>query len=185
MSDRNPVPPPSEPGEDPIRPHVFDGIAEFNRRLPNWWLFTLYASIAFCIVYWVYYAQSGIPESDGARIERELTRIEAAKMAAAATLDDETLWKMSRNPVFVQAGKAVFDSTCASCHAATLTGGIGSNLVDQEWVHGGDPLAIHHTITEGVMAKGMPAWGGVLGNKKVMEAVAYILSHHEAPDGSF
>ena len=30
------------PPEDPIRPHVFDGIAEYDKRLPNWWLAILW-----------------------------------------------------------------------------------------------------------------------------------------------
>ena len=34
-------------------------------------------------------------------------------------------------------------------------------------------------INEGVLAKGMPAWGPVLGAKKVTEVSAYILSFHQ------
>ena len=49
MSDHAPQPP-RKPGEEPVRAHVFDGIAEYDRRLPNWWLITLYATIAFSIV---------------------------------------------------------------------------------------------------------------------------------------
>jgi cytochrome c oxidase cbb3-type subunit 3 len=34
-------------------------------------------------------------------------------------------------------------------------------------------------ITEGVLAKGMPAWGAVLGRQKIIEANAYIFSKHK------
>lgn len=169
----------SQPVEGSLRAHVFDGIAEYNRRLPNWWLLTFYGAIVFSVCYWFYYAQSGIAPSDGARVEQELARIEASKMSSSIAIDDGNLWKMSRNAIFVEAGKSTFKSTCASCHNEKLTGGIGPNLVDATWIHGGKPTDVYHTVEQGVLAKGMPAWGPVLGNKKVTEVVAYILSHHQ------
>ena len=177
----NPNKPASEPGEDPIRAHVFDGIAEYDRRLPNWWLVTLYAGIIFAIVYWMV-TQHFSRATDETRLAAEMQRIEAEKIAASANApDDATLWTMSRNPVFVDAGRATFQSTCASCHNAALTGGIGPNLVDEVWIHGGAPSDVLKTVNEGVAAKGMPTWGPVLGGKKVSEVVAFILSKHSVP----
>jgi len=177
----NPNKPDQPPGEDPVRAHVFDGIAEYDRRLPNWWLVTLYASIIFAILYWMV-TQHFSRATDETRMAAEMQRIEAAKMAASANApDDATLWKMSRNAVFVDAGRATFQSTCASCHNAALTGGIGPNLVDTVWIHGDKPTDVEKTVNEGVLAKGMPNWGPVLGGKKVSEVVAFILSHHAEP----
>ena len=84
-------------------------------------------------------------------------------------------------PVFVEAGRATFQSTCASCHHAALTGGIGPNLVDSTWIHGGTPINLLKVVNDGVAAKGMPTWGPVLGGKKVSEVVAFVLSHHTPP----
>lgn len=177
----NPNKPAPEPGEDPIRAHVFDGIAEYDRRLPNWWLVTLYAGIIFAIVYWMV-TQHFSRATDETRLASEMQRIEAEKIAASANApDDATLWTMSRNPVFVDAGRATFQSTCASCHNAALTGGIGPNLVDEVWLHGGNPSEVLKTVNDGVLVKGMPNWGPVLGGKKVSEVVAFILSKHTAP----
>jgi cytochrome c oxidase cbb3-type subunit 3 len=120
--------------------------------------------------------------TDETRMAAEMQRIEAAKMAASANApDDATLWKMSRNAVFVDAGRATYQSTCASCHGGALTGGIGVNLVDATWLHGDKPSDLLKTVNEGVLAKGMPNWGPVLGGKKVSEVVAFILSHHKEP----
>ena len=177
----NPNKPAQEPGEDPIRAHVFDGIAEYDRRLPNWWLVTLYAGIVFAIIYWMATQHFGRSTNESV-VEAEMQRIEAEKMASSATaLDDATLWKMSRNPVFVEAGRATFQSTCASCHNAALTGGIGPNLVDDVWIHGNKPTNVLKTVTEGVAIKGMPNWGPVLGGKKVAGVVAFVLSYHKEP----
>jgi cytochrome c oxidase cbb3-type subunit 3 len=177
----NPNKPAPEPGEDPIRAHVFDGIAEYDRRLPNWWLMTLYGGIVFAIIYWMA-TQHFNRSTDETRLAAELQRIEAEKIASSATaLDAATLWKMSRNPVFVNAGRATYQSTCASCHGAALTGGIGPSLVDAVWLHGGSPDNVLTSVNEGVLTKGMPAWGPVLGGKKISEVVAFILSNHAAP----
>jgi cytochrome c oxidase cbb3-type subunit III len=166
----NPNKPEQEPGEDPIRAHVFDG-----------WLMTLYAGIVFSIIYWMatqHFARS----NDETRLAAEMQRIEAEKLASSnAALDADTLWRMSRNPLFVDAGRATYQSTCASCHGSALTGGIGPSLTDAVWLHGGAPGEVLKTVNEGVLTKGMPAWGPVLGGKKISEVVAFILSNHATP----
>jgi len=174
-----PTPKPPPPDQDKLRPHVFDGdIQEYDKRLPNWWLVTLYGAIIFWVGYWFYYERAHLGPTNAAAVEQQLAVIEAARLAASPSVDDASLWKMSRNPVFVAAGRATFDTTCASCHTKELTGAIGPNLVDRLWIHRGRPVEIYGTVDKGVLAKGMPPWGPVLGSKKISEAVAYVLSHH-------
>ncbi len=172
--------PPQEPGEDPIREHVFDGIAEYDKRLPNWWLMTLYATIVFAIVYWMW-SQHFRRDTDGQRVDNVVRELRAAKLAAAGAFDDAALWAMSRTPSIIAAGEVTYRSTCASCHGANLEGGIGFNLADGQWVHGGAPVEIMRVVADGVAGTGMPAWGGSLGPRKTAEVVAFILSKHPAP----
>lgn len=175
--------PKQNPKDDPVRHHVFDGIAEYDRRLPNWWLLTFYATIVFAILYW--FDRQIFPYSnDTEDLRQDLSRIEATKLAQAGTRDDPTLWKMSRNPAFVSAGAATFKTICVSCHGNELQGGVGPSLVDAVWLHGNQPLELINTVETGVPAKGMPSWGPMLGSKKVNELVAFILSQHPAPPGS-
>lgn len=162
-----------------VRPHTYDGIREYDQRLPNWWLYTLYGAMIFWLCYWSYFEWFRIAPEGPQQVERAMTKIEAIRLASAPTVDDASLWKMSRNPVFVDAGRATFNSTCASCHTEKLTGAIGPNLIDHLWIHGGRPTEVYTTVTQGVLAKGMPTWGPVLGPKKIGEVVAYVLSYHQ------
>jgi cytochrome c oxidase cbb3-type subunit 3 len=180
---QNPNPLPTDPS---VRPHVYDGIREFNHRLPNWWLFTLYGAIVFWVGYWSYYEWFRSAPEGPQRLELAMTQIEAEKLAASAAnhLDDPSLWAMSRNPVFIEAGRQVFTANCIPCHLQSLRGksenpaAIGPDLTDQIWIHGGHPTDLYRTVTEGVPAKGMPTWGPILGPKRITAAVAYVLSHH-------
>ncbi len=174
------------PDDDTLRPHAYDGIQEYDKRLPNWWLHTLYVTIVFWIGYWAYYEWFRVGLTGPQGVEQAIAKIEADKLAAtaAAKIDDGALWKMSLNPNFIGAGKVTFDATCAPCHFTSLRGkaenpaAIGPDLTDTKWTHGGKPTEIHDLIAKGVLAKGMPAWGPVLGTKKITEVTAYILSKH-------
>ena len=172
------------PPEDPVRPHVFDGIQEYDKRLPNWWLYTLYITIVFWIGYWGYYEWLHVGPSSEQVVVAAMQKIETGRLAAAK-VDDSSLWQMSQTGAFVEAGRTTYATNCAACHLASLRGksetavAIGPDLTDTIWVHGGKPTEIHDLITKGVLAKGMPAWGPILGSKKIAEVTAYILSKHQ------
>jgi cytochrome c oxidase cbb3-type subunit 3 len=182
---------PSQPpaGEDTgitLREHTFDGIQEYDQRLPNWWLNTLYGAILFWVVYWFVYMIAHLVPSDGAKVDAAMTRIAAAKMASSIDVsNDDKFWEMSRNPVFVEAGKQTFNSLCVPCHLPSMRGksenptAVGPDLTDTAWIHGGLPKEVYITVSKGVLAKGMPTWEPVLGQKKTVEVVAYILSRHQ------
>ncbi len=179
--------PPETPDEDRIRPHVYDGIQEFDKRLPNWWLYTLYVTIVFWVAYWAYFEWFRAGPTGAQEVGAELARIEAARLSAAQ-VDDPTLWQMSRNPAMIAAGRAVYEANCAACHLASLRGkaespvAIGPDLTDNVWVYGGRPVEVHGLITKGVLAKGMPTWGPVLGPRKISEVTAFLLSRHREGD---
>lgn len=180
MSDRNTT-------EDPVREHTFDGIQEYDKSMPNWWLFTLYATIAFSIGYWIYFQKTDMgitPEEELKIAFATLNESIAAKREASGSveLQDKDLWAMSLDPAIVEAGKATYTTICAACHGPELQGAIGVSLIDSEWVHGDDPLTIRGTITNGVLEKGMPPWGPILGEQKVNEVTAFVLSHHTQPN---
>jgi len=177
--------PPDDTGI-PLREHTYDGIQEYDQRLPNWWLYTLYGAIVFWVVYWFVYMIAGLVPSDGEQVDAEMAKIAAVKMAGSIDVtNDQLFWDMSRNPVFVEAGKQSYQSLCIPCHLPSLRGksenpaAVGPDLTDTAWIHGGTPKEVYVTVSKGVIPKGMLAWEPVLGQKKTAEVVAYVLSHHQ------
>jgi len=179
-----------------LRDHVYDGIQEYDQRLPNWWLFTLYIMIVFFVGYWVAYYQFGWIKSDVERLDEAMAVVRAAQKAeldkVVANLDDDALWKMSQDPAMVSAGEKTFQTVCFACHGKDLSatmGGAklpGEPLDDAIWKYGeGMPMGVFNTVMKGSpdVTKGMVAFEGQLGAKGVVEVVAYILSHHEAKAG--
>lgn len=161
--------------------HSYDGIQEFDQKLPNWWLLTLYGAIVFSVIFWVVRHQWMDGQFDFIKLEAELAQIEEAKLEQTLQmLNDDTLYGFSRNAEWTAAGEKVFSANCVSCHGADLKGGIGVNLIDEEWLHGGNPTDIFNTITVGVPAKGMQSWEGQLSPKQIAEAVSYILSKKDS-----
>ena len=178
---------PQSPGssqEAPLRAHQFDGIQEFDKPMPNWWLFTLYATIVFAFGYWAVLHRYGKEVEPGLALTREMELSSQEAARKAGVWSNEILWKMSRDQAVVSAGSAVYRDSCAACHLADLGGAIGPNLKDSIWIHGGEPMQILKIVTEGVGAKGMPTWGPVLGRQKIGEVVAFVLSHHTPPPGA-
>ncbi len=104
---------------------------------------------------------------------------------AATKFDDASLWNLSRNPAFLEAGQATVVNLCAPCHLPTLRGhgagtdAFGPDLTDTKWIHGGKPSEIYDFITHGAFTKGMPPWGSIIGPKKVTEVAAVVLSKHQ------
>ncbi|MFP4283354.1 MAG: cbb3-type cytochrome c oxidase N-terminal domain-containing protein [Opitutales bacterium] len=171
------------PDDPNVRPHTYDGIQEFDHKLPNWWLWTFYGAIIFTFFYWFLFYDSSLLVADGARVQTQIEAMEAERLASIGEVSDETLWQMSRNPAFVSAGKTVYNNegTCVTCHGPNLEGGIGLNLADQEWKWGNRPMSIFAVVKDGSpdTSAGMQAWERQLGAQKVQQVVAYILSYHE------
>lgn len=164
--------------EDELRHHTYDGIQEFDKRLPNWWLFTLYGAIVFAAGYWAYYHWTDHMVPGYVRVERKIEEFQKAALNSGAAPTDSQLYKLSQDPAIADAGRKVFMANCAACHGTDLKGGIGQNLVDATWIHGGKPTQIYATINHGVTDKGMPTWGPVLGQARIADVVAFIISQN-------
>lgn len=63
---------------------------------------------------------------------------------------------------------------CSGCHS-NGGGGMGPDLMDNEWIYGGRLEQIHQTIIEG-RPNGMPAWGGKIPDEQIWQIAAYVRS---------
>jgi cytochrome c oxidase cbb3-type subunit 3 len=133
----------------------------------------------FSLLYWAYYHAYGIGLAPDTALEVALIENAARAAQKSGVLDDDALWRMSQDAKKIAAGKVTFDTMCAACHKPDMTGLIGPNLVDNQWIRGGKPMDSMKTITEGNLLKGMPAWGPLLGRDKIAEVCAYIFSYHK------
>jgi cytochrome c oxidase cbb3-type subunit III len=179
--------------QDSLREHTFDGIQEYDNKLPNWWLWILYGSIVFSLGYWLFYHSLGAGKLPLDNFQTEMRVAAEAQLdrLAAGGLTNQALLVMSELPDRVQAGHEVYDQYCAVCHGDQGGGTVGPNLTDDHWIHGGAPLDLHRIVVEGVPAKGMAAWGNQLGPTRVQNVVAYMLTLRgrnvpgKAPEGDF
>jgi len=172
--------------------HDYDGIREFDNKLPNWWLATLYGAIVFAVIYWLVFHTLEIRQLPVGQYNIVMQKAAEAQLARMSEggLSNESLELMATITERVDSGKGLFNQYCTVCHLEQGQGTVGPNLTDQYWVHGGAPLDIHRTIMNGVPQKGMAAWGRQLGPRRVEALVAYVLTLRntniagKAPEGT-
>lgn len=188
-----------EKGEVILREHEYDGIQEYDQKLPNWWLFTFYGAIVWFVIYWLFYYQFPVFRTDHENLAAEIAKIEQVKAAelekTLAALDDSTLvHEWATKPEIVAAGKATYAQVCVACHAAdlsaTMTVGAtkvplpGIPLNDGQWKFGGKPMDIFQMVNQGSPpesagnngVKMQPKGGASITPKQVAEVVAYLIS---------
>jgi cytochrome c oxidase cbb3-type subunit III len=163
---------------DQVLEHDYDGIREYDNRLPNWWLFTLYGAIVFAVVYWLamHTWRIGLLSNEHYSHEMAVAAQQQLDAMKGKKLTDDALLLMAQIPANVERGHAIFEQFCAVCHNPDATGKVGPNLTDHYWLHGGQPLQVLHTVTYGVQEKGMAAWGNQLGPARVQDVVTFVLS---------
>lgn len=146
--------------------HEWDGIEELNNPLPRWWVWILYLTIIWGIGYTIAYpawpmlsrATSGvIGHSTRADVAAEIDRFNAMNGPIREKLVAADLTGIEADPALASyarnAGAAVFRTWCAQCHGSGADGVQAAgypNLLDDDWLWGGDIESIHLTITHGI-----------------------------------
>lgn len=196
--------PPKKTKDDPrTTGHQWDGIQEFDNPMPRWWLWTFYVTIIWAIGYSIAYpAWPGVKSataglmgySTRGNVAKDIARVEASNEVINTRLASADLNSISSDPELsgyaTSAGSAVFKTWCAQCHGSGAAGAVGyPNLLDNDWLWGGDIESIHTTIKHGIRNEDdpdarysqMPAFGDILARDEIEQVVNYVMSLSQEP----
>lgn len=177
--------------------HAWDGIKELNNPLPRWWLWCFYLTIIWGVGYTIAFpawplinsATSGLlGYSTRGEVAADIARFEEANAAINAQLASADLNTLSEMPDLMRfassKGAAVFRNNCSQCHGSGAAGFVGyPNLLDDDWLWGGDFDNIEYTIRHGIRNEEdwdaryseMPAYDEIFTNEEVDASVQYVL----------
>lgn len=158
--------------KDELLDHNYDGIQEYDNPMPRWWVNLFLITIVWSAIYIYYYHVSGFGESQQQEYDNEI----AAATLLMSTNNADFEYQVMTDGASLTDGKALFDKNCASCHGKLGEGGIGPNLTDKFWIHGGSFNNIVNIILEGVPAKSMISWKALLRPEQVQNIASYILT---------
>ena len=178
--------------------HEWDGIREYNNPMPRWWLWTLYATIAWGLAYTIAYpawplltkATPGLlNHSVRGELAKSIREFEERNAPLDQALLATELSSARENPDLMEyalrGGAAVFRAHCSQCHGAGGGGAFGiPNLLDDDWLWGGTLEDIHHSIAHGIRNdvdeearfSQMPAYDGFLESDQIESTVQYVLA---------
>jgi len=167
----------SKQGE--VTGHVWDGdLAELNNPMPRWWLYMFYISIVWALLYLLIYPglanYSGLIGWTSAKeYNEEVAKADEIYGPIFSKYASTPIVELSKDKDAKLVGQRLFVNYCAQCHGSDAGGSRGfPNLTDKDWIWGGKPADIRHTIMNGRNAS-MPAWESIL----KPEQIGYLADH--------
>lgn len=171
--------------------HVWDeNLAEMNNPLPRWWVWLFVITLVFGIGYLVAYPGLGkfggkLGWSEQGQYEAEMAKAKAELEPLYARFRAMKIEDLAKDPQAMAIGDRLFMNNCAQCHGSDARGSKGfPNLTDNDWLHGGTPIKIQESITNGRIGM-MPPMAAAVGTAEDVRNVAqYVLSLSNSPHDS-
>lgn len=167
---------PIEKEEDILLEHSYDGIRELDNHLPPWWTWLFYGTIVWAVGYLIVYHVMNLFPLSEAEYLAEVERVQAMRATREVVEIDEASLVFTADEEIISSGQAIFTSNCASCHRNDGGGGIGPNLTDDYWIHGGSLQDIFAVIKNGVPEKGMISWAPILKPEEIRDASFFVMT---------
>lgn len=168
-----------ESEENETTGHVYDGIEEYNNPLPRWWLNMFYITLVFSVGYLILYPGLGnFAGTLGWTQENQHTEEVVVAEENYKPLFEQYLntpiEELSQIKQATEMGKRIFVNTCFGCHGSDARGNPGyPNLTDNDWLYGGSPEQIKHSIVSGRRGA-MPPFGETLTAAQIDGLVQYV-----------
>jgi cytochrome c oxidase cbb3-type subunit III len=137
-----------------------------HNKIPKGWLLFFFGAIIFLIGYIISYTPAISGWSFYHGFEKEMA-------AAAKTENPNAVKAYSSDTEAIKEGKEIYANTCAPCHNADATGGIGPNLTAPTLKYGSTRQDIYESITKG-RPNGMPSFLPQIGGEKSSKVVAFL-----------
>lgn len=158
--------------------HDYDGIQELDNGMPPWLQSLFLSTVLIGIAYSTYYF-SGMGDFQIAELDKELAQAEIEKKAylekVGSSMDENTVTQLTEAAMIDQ-GKSIFQEKCTACHGTEAGGGVGPNLTDAYWLHGGSIKNLFKVIKYGVPEKGMISWEKQLSPTDIQKVASFVLS---------
>ncbi len=161
--------------------HSYDGIRELDNITPPWFTTSFLLCIAFGIFYLYRYhvAHSAPLQIEEFKTEMAVAEAEKVKYLATQTNNvDESNVKLL-GAADIAEGQKIFVEKCAACHQAhggSMPGGVGPNLTDNYWIHGGTIVDVFKTLKYGWPEKGMISWKDQMTPNQLAQTASFVLS---------
>jgi cytochrome c oxidase cbb3-type subunit III len=178
--------------------HEWDGLRELNTPLPKWWVYTLYATVVWAVVWCVLYPSvpwftgyfhGVLGYSQRAAVNADVQAVVAQRAATMDRIAALSFDEIRKDPQLMAAaataGRIAFANNCQPCHAAGGGGQPGyPALAAGAWIWGGTLDAIQQTITHGIRSGDpdareaqMPRFGadGILKPAEIQQVADYVM----------
>ncbi|HTI81673.1 MAG TPA: cbb3-type cytochrome c oxidase N-terminal domain-containing protein, partial [Acetobacteraceae bacterium] len=140
--------------------HEWDGLKELNTPLPKWWLYVLYATVAWSLVWFVLYPSvpgvtgyfhGVLGYSQRTAVEQDVAAVMRQRSGAMDKIKADSFAQIQQDPHLLAAadtaGRIAFADNCQPCHGAGGGGRPGyPALAAGGWIWGGTLPAIQQTI---------------------------------------
>jgi len=170
---------PFEKEKDYLIDHDYDGIQELDNGMPPMLKYIFVITVLFAVYYLVDYHVLKASPLQLAEYEIELEKGAADKLEylkkAGASVDENTVTLLT-DASLVAGAEKIYITNCVACHGDKGQGGVGPNLTDKFWIHGGGVKDIFKTLKYGVPDKGMRSWQSEIKPADMQALSSFILT---------